>query len=175
VVVAKIMFRGFDAGWESTPYYIVVRQWQLADSTFAPHWYGLMGFTDLILDEYDNLTFKHFPGWYSFQTISHIFYSKSKTKPASFDITLSEPVDFSRVYVRNDDECLLVLWNNDDEEDLVSITLPTQKHLYPVKISLFNYRELSDIDYYMNGQSNLVLPNVRIGKAPVIIRLVKGG
>ncbi len=174
IEVAKIMFRGFDAGWDSTPYYIVVRQWQLADGTFAPHWYGLMGFTDLILDPYDNLTFKHYPAWYSFQTISHIFYSKSKTKPAPFKINLSQPLDFSRVYVRNDYECLLVLWNNGDKEETVTITLPTQKYRYPVKISLFNYREISDVSYKTEGENNLVMPDVKVGKAPVIIRLVKG-
>jgi hypothetical protein len=170
--VAKIMFRGFDAGWESTPYYIVVRQWQLADGTFAPHWYGLMGFTDLVLDSYDNLTFKHYPAWYSFQTIAHIFYSQSKTTPASFHIKMSKPVDFYRVYTRNDYECLLVLWNNEEKEESVSITLPTQKYLYPVKISLYNYRELSDVTYDLKGEKDLVMPEIRVGKVPVIIRLV---
>ncbi len=172
IEVAKIMFRGFDAGWASTPYYIVVRQWQLADGTFAPHWYGLMGFTDLVLDAYDNLTFKHYPAWYSFQTISHIFYSRSKTKPAPFDIKMSEHVDFSRIYVRNNYECLLVLWNNEKNIESVSIMLPTQKYLYPVKVSLFNYRKLADVSYQLQGENELVMKNVRIGNAPVIIRLV---
>jgi hypothetical protein len=174
IEVAKIMFRGFDAGWESTPYYIVVRQWQLADGTFAPHWYGLMGFTDLLLDPYDNLTFKHYPGWYSFQTIAHIFYSRSKTAPASFQIKMSKPVDFYRVYTRNNYECLLVFWNNEEKEESVNIILPTQQYLYPVKISLFNYRELTDVAYQLQGENELVMPDVRIGQAPVIIRLVAG-
>jgi hypothetical protein len=172
IEVAKIMFRCFDAGWDSTPYYIVIRQWRLSDGTFAPHWYGLMGFTDLVLDVYDNLTFKHFPAWYSFQTISHIFYSKSKTKPASFDIDLSKSVDFARIYVRNDYECLVVLWNNDEREESVSITLPTQKYLYPVKISLFNYRVISDLPYQFKGENQLFIQQVCVSKAPVIIRLV---
>jgi hypothetical protein len=172
IEVAKIMFRGFDAGWDSTPYYIVVRQWRLADGTFAPHWYGLMGFTDLVLDVYDNLTFKHFPAWYSLQTISHIFYSKSKTEPAPFDIELSDSVDFSRIYVRNDYECLIVLWNNGEKEEYISITMPTQKYMYPVKISLFNHHKLSDMNYHLEGEENLVMPKIRVGKAPVIIRLV---
>jgi hypothetical protein len=174
IEVAKIMFRGFDAGWDSTPYYIVVRQWQLADGSFAPHWYGLMGFTDLVLDAYDNLSFKHYPAWYAFQTISHIFYTKRQTKPAPFMIKLSETVDFSRVYIRNAYECLLVLWNNEDKEQTVMITLPTQKYRYPVKVSLFNYRELTDVVYRLVGDNELVIPEVRVGRAPVIIRLVKG-
>jgi hypothetical protein len=172
IEVAKIMFRGFDAGWESTPYYIVVRQWQLADGSFAPHWYGLMGFMDLKLDVYDNLTFKHYPAWYSFQTIAHIFYSQSKTMLAPFEIKLNKPLDFSRIYVRNDYECLLVLWNNEEKEESVSITLPTQKYIFPVKISLFNYRELSDVTYRLEGKNDLVIPDVRVGRVPVIIRLV---
>jgi hypothetical protein len=171
-MVAKVMFRGFDAGWDSTPYYIVMRQWQLADGTFAPHWYGLMGFTDFVLDDYDNLTFKHYPGWYSFQTISHLFYSKSKIKPANFEMELSEKIDFSRIYVRDNYECLIVLWNNEGETKPVTITLPNQKYTYPVKISLFNYRELSDVNYELKGSDNLVLPNIQVGKAPVILRLV---
>jgi hypothetical protein len=81
-------------------------------------------------------------------------------------------VDFTRIYVRNDYECLIVLWNNREKEELINITLPTQKYLYPVKISLFNYRELSDLPYQLEGENRLLIPNIRIGRAPVIIRLV---
>ncbi|MFC2124735.1 hypothetical protein ACFLU5_07985 [Bacteroidota bacterium] len=174
IEVAKVMFRGFDAEWDVTPYYIVVRQWQLADSTFAPHWYGMMGFMDLVLDAYENLTFKHYPAWYSFQTISHIFYSKSKskTKPAPFAMDIDEHVDFAKVYKRNNYECLLVMWNNDDNEQEISITLPTQKFKYPVQVSLFNYNVLEDIDYQLNDKNQLIMPHVLVGQTPVIIRLV---
>ena len=172
IEVAKIIFRCFDAGWDSTPYYIVIRQWRLADGTFAPHWYGLMGFTDLVLDADDNLTFIHFPAWYSFQTISHVFYSKNKTKPAPFNMKLSTSVDFSRIYVRNNYECLIILWNNRQGEESVSITLPTQKYIYPVKISLFNHRKVSDIPYQLEEKNRLLIQDIRIGRAPVIIRLV---
>jgi hypothetical protein len=85
---------------------------------------------------------------------------------------MSESVDFSRIYVRNDYECLLVLWNNEEKEESVSITLPTQKYIFPVKISLFNYRELSDVTYRLEGKNDLVIPDVRVGTVPVIIRLV---
>ena len=170
--VAKIMFRCFDAGWESTPYYIVVRQWRMADGSFAPHWYGLMGFTDLLLDDYGNLTFKHYPAWYALETITHIFYNKGRTKPAPFDIKLDKPVDFSRIYVRDDVECLLVLWNKEPLEEKVRLTLPVQKYLYPVKISLFNYREITDIPYQLEGEKILIFPELKIGQIPVIIRLV---
>ena len=92
-----------------------------------------------------------------------------KEKLKILDLAL---VDFSRVYVRNDYECLLVLWNNEDNEESVNIILLSQKYRYPVKVSLFNYRDLLDVFYRLDEENNLVMPDVKIGKAPVIIRLV---
>jgi len=173
ILVGKIMFRCFDAGWDSTPYYIVVRQWQLADGSYAPHWYGFFGFLEPVLDKYDNMTFKKYPGWYSFQTISHIFYSKSNTKLAPYKMKLSKDVDFSRVYLRNNYECLLVLWNNKaGKKTTTSITLPNQKYKYPVHINLCNYRQYNDLPYQLNTDGSLVIPDVKVTDRPVIIRLI---
>ena len=97
---------------------------------------------------------------------------KGRTKPAPFDIKLDKPVDFSRIYVRDDVECLLVLWNKEPLEEKVRLTLPVQKYLYPVKISLFNYREITDIPYQLEGEKILIFPELKIGQIPVIIRLV---
>jgi len=172
-LIAKVMFRCFLSGWESTPYYIAVRRWVLPDGSTAPHWYGLFGFMDLVVDEHENLTVRRWPGWYAFQTISHIFYDRNSTDIASFDVSLSEPVDFVKVLVRNDYECLLVLWNHDDENSKsVDITLPTQKYSYPVQVSLLNYRKLVDLPYSRMGSEQLILNDVKITAEPTIIRLV---
>jgi len=198
VLMAQRMFKLFDANWDRAPYYISIRQWVLGDDTQVPHWYGFFGFADLIVDKYDNLTVKHYPGWYAYQTIAQIFYSQSKTHPAPFEMGLSEPVDFDRIYVRDNYECLIVLWNkpamkvtaqeylNDQPSrppetvpDLdrpgkvttTSITLPTQRYAYPVHIFLFNYQKLTDLPYRL-ADDKLVIPDVTVGTAPVIIRLV---
>ena len=172
VRVAKNMFYCFDVGFHSAPYYILVRQWVLADGSVAPHWYGLFGFSDLCVDHYDHLTVKHYPAWYAIQTIANIFYSHSATQPAPFKLQLSQPVDFQRVYVRNDYELLIVLWNDTTEPRKMSLTLPTRKFTFPVQVDLFNYQKSMDIAYSFADNDSLVMTGVEVSDQPVIIRLV---
>jgi hypothetical protein len=171
-LVAKTMFFSFDADFHSAPYYTIIRQWVLPDGSAAPHWYGMFGFADLCVDDYNHLTVKHHPAWYAFQTIANIFYSRSATQPASFKLQLSQPVDFQRVYVRNDYELLIVLWNDEAEPREVSVTVPTRKFSYPVQVDLFNYHKTMDIAYHLEGNDSLVMTNITVSDQPVILRLV---
>jgi len=172
VEVARMMFTCFDAGMDYAPYYINVRQWVLPDGSTAPHWYGFFGFTDLCVDDYGHLTVKRYPAWYAFQTIAHIFYSRSVTQPAPITLRLGQPVDFLRVYVRNDYELLIVLWNDADEPRNVSLTLPGRKFAYPVQVNLFNYHLAHDVPYLLTEKDKLLIPQIQVGRAPVILRLV---
>jgi hypothetical protein len=172
VRIAQGMLSLYDAGWDRTPYYIVVRQWNLPDGRVAPHWYGFFGFSDIIVDKYDNLTFKRYPAWYSFQTVANVFYDRANTKDAPHKIELSAPVDHELNYVRNDYENLIVLWNNDPEKKVeTTVRIPTTKFKYPVQVSLFNYQITTDLPYRIDGDS-VVIDKVTVTDAPVIIRLI---
>ncbi|MDC0936136.1 hypothetical protein OAS39_07600 [Pirellulales bacterium] len=172
--IAKGMFAGFVAGWDVTPYYIVLRQWVLPDGTPAPHWYGFFGVNDLKVDEFGHVTPVRHAGWYAIQTISHIFYSKDRTKPAPFEIQLSGDVDQSWAFVRDNYECLLVLWNDSGSEPVTTeIVVGDTEFTYPVQISLFNYRKTTDLPYEIDEQGALTIHDVQVTDAPVIIRLVR--
>lgn len=172
--IAKGMFAGFVAGWDVTPYYIVLRQWVLPDGTPAPHWYGFFGVNDLKVDEFGHVIPIRHAGWYAIQTISHIFYSMDRTKPAPFEIQLSGDVDQSWAFVRDEYECLLVLWNDSGAEPVTTdIVVGDTEFTYPVQISLFNYRKTTDLPYEIDDQGALTIHDVQVTDAPVIIRLVK--
>jgi hypothetical protein len=175
--VARQMIELFDIGWDGAPYYLTLRQWVLPDGTVAPRWYGIFGLADWVVSKSDNLTIKRYPAWYAYQTVSHIFYSRALTLPAPFTVKTSpDAVDFLRVYLRNDYELLIVLWNEDSllrpATREVSIELPTQKYILPVQVSLTNYRSVTDVRYRLEGGNRLIIENVTVGREPVILRLV---
>lgn len=170
--VAQMMIAMFDVSWDVTPYYIIVRQWTLADGTAAPHWYGFFGFCDLVIGEDDSLTVKRYPAWYALQTIAHVLHSRSKTVDAKFEPQLTEPVDHTLCYVRDDYECLLVLWNTKPEKQTTtSVRIPTAKFTYPVRVSLKDRTELADVPYRVENDS-IVLEDLKVTATPLLIRLV---
>lgn len=185
VLVARRMFKYFAAGWDRTPYYITLRQWEMPDGKVYPHWYGIFGFTTLVVDKDDNLAVRRHPAWYALQTVANIFYSRSKTLRADFEIEFSVPVDFKEVYTRNGYECLIVLWNDRETRDAgggkwetenfqsrkTSITMPFAKYAYPVQISMSDYRQVKDLPYRIKD-GKLTIGDIEIGREPVIIRLV---
>ena len=170
--VAQMMVSMFDVAWDCTPYYIIVRQWTLPDGRAAPHWYGFFGFTDLVIGKDDKLTVKRYPAWYALQSIAHVLHSRSKTTDAPFKLQLSEPVDHALCYVRNDYECLVVLWNASQEKrSQTTVRIPTARFRYPARVSMQDYRRLDDVPARVDGDS-VVLENVDVGAMPCIIRLV---
>ncbi len=171
--IARIMFQAFAADWDSAPYYIAVRQWVLSDGTRAPHWYGYFGFQDLHIDAHDNLTVKRYPGWYAYQTIAQVFHSRKATRPAPFDMKLSTPAENATCLVHDERECLIVLWNEHGQPAKpTTVTLSTQRYRYPVRIALFNHRQTLSLPYTLDGEQTLTIPDLPVGAAPVIVRLV---
>lgn len=170
--VATVMFKSFESGWNAAPYYIVVRQWVMPDGKIVPHWYGLFGIEDLLLDSQGVLTFKHHAAWSAFQTIAHVFHSHKTTQPANFAMTTSKPVCQTRVYERNGYECLLVLWNESGQTETLDVELPATKYTYPVQVPLSNWRHIVPLKYEVATAGNLTIRDVKVGQAPTIIRLV---
>lgn len=173
VEIARIMFTCFDAGWDSAPYYIAVRQWVLPDGQAAPHWYGFFGFQDLVLDSYGNMSIKRYPAWYAFQTIAWTFYDRPSLRKPGFDIICSETPDMFRAYERHHrgaDEFLMVFWNRDQTHD-IDIEIKGGGYLYPVQVNLFNHQNWKDVPYQLVKDG--VKMSVEAGQEPVIIRMVK--
>jgi hypothetical protein len=170
--IAQMMVSMFDVAWDRTPYYIVLRQWVLPDSKIAPHWYGIFGICDLVVNADDTLSVKRHAAWHALQTVAHVFHSRSKTSYASFKPELSQTVDHLVAYERGNYECLLVMWNREgDKPAVTSIRIPAVKYSYPVQVPLTDYRRATDVPYRIEGDT-LVIPNVTVGTGPVIIRLV---
>lgn len=174
-MIAQVMIQLFIADWDVAPYYIALRQWLLPDGTAAPHWYGFFGIQDLQINEYDHVNVVRHAGWYAMQTIAHVFYDRGRTPDASFEVNTEEEVDYVRAMIRNDYECLVVLWNYDGAPEVTTdIHLDTDDFTYPVLVSLLNYRKVTDLTYDIDADGGLEIDGVTIKEnEPVIIRLVR--
>jgi len=175
-MIAQVMIQLYLNDWDVAPYYIILRQWLLPDGTAAPHWYGFFGVQDLKINEYDHVSVVRHAGWYAMQTVAHVFYDRDRTPDATFEIDAGEEVDNVRAMIRNDYECLVVLWNDDGTPNvLTDIQLDTDEYTYPAQVSLLNYRTVTDLPYdIISADGGLVIRDVEIeANKPVIIRLVK--
>jgi hypothetical protein len=173
-VIAKGMLQAYLADWDVAPYYIILRQWILPDGKPAPHWYGFFGIQDLKLDKNDNISVVRHDGWYAMQTIANVFYDRDRTPDAKFEVNSSEKIDNIRALVRDDYECLLVLWNNGGAPNVTTdIILGTDEFTYPVRVNLLNHRVVTDLPYEVKD-GKLVIEKLEMKSGePVIIRLVK--
>lgn len=174
-VIAKGMIQAYMADWDVAPYYIILRQWLLPDGTAAPHWYGFFGVNDLKVDEYDHVRVVRHAGWYAMQTVAHVLYDRDRTLDATFAVKTKEHIDNVHALVRDDYECLVVLWTNGGAPTVTTdIRLGTDAFTYPARVSLLNYRKLVDLSYAIDPEGGLVIRGVTMkANEPVIIRLVK--
>lgn len=174
-MIAKVMIQVYLADWDVAPYYIILRQWLLPDGTAAPHWYGFFGVQDLQINEYDHVNVVRHAGWYAMQTIAHVFYDRDRTPDASFEVKTEKEVDNVRAMIRNDYECLVVLWTGDGAPEVTTdIHVDSDEFAYPVRVPLLNYRAVTDLPYDIDADGGLVIHGVEIkANEPVIIRLVK--
>lgn len=174
-VIAKGMLQAYIADWDVAPYYIILRQWLLPEGTAAPHWYGFFGFQDLKVDKHDHVSVVRHPGWYAMQTIAHVFYDRHRTPDSPFKVASGEEVDYVRAMIRDDYECLIVLWNNGGAPTVTTdIHLDSKDFTYPVRIPLLNYRTAADLPYDVDPKGGLVIHKVKMKSGePIIIRLVK--
>ena len=174
-MVAKNMFAWWDLGAATAPYYITLRNWVVNGRTY-PRWFGFFGFEDFVINEYDHLTVKRYPGWYAFQTIAHTFYNRQEAVTPSFDVKSSEPLTMLRAYVREHDggkELLLMLWNDAREAVETELSLATDEFGYPVRVNIFNYNDWQDQPCrYIDGGTTF---NLSVDRDPLIIRMVQIG
>lgn len=112
------------------------------------------------------------PGFYAYETICKVFYSPRELEKPHFRITVKgnkDEIQFHQ-FLRNDYELLLTLWCLG--EDTVDLIIEDSHFLYPVRISLFDYTDISGIPHSIR-ENRVVIQNVRISQEPTIIRLVK--
>lgn len=170
--VAKNMFAWWDLGASTAPYYVSLRNWVIRDRVY-PRWFGFFGFQDFVIDEFDNMTVKHYPGWYAFQTVAHTFYNRDTFRKPSFEVASSEELSMFRAYEHDLDkgsELVMMMWNDKGQVE-TTITVATNEYLYPVRVSTFNCHEWSDMPYDITPGS--LSMKVKVDPGPVIIRLVR--
>ena len=170
MAIAKNMFAWWDLQSDTAPYYVYLRNWQIRDKVY-PGWFGFFGFADLVVDAYDNLTIKRYPGWYAYQTVANTFYNRDDFTKPGFEVSSSSKLSMLRAYehiLPKGSELVLMLWN-DPEEVNVEITIGSSKYSHPVRVNLFNYHDWSDVDYAVNDGKIRVKTSV--GLEPVILRL----
>lgn len=172
-MIAKNMFAWWDLGAATAPYYITLRNWIIDGKTY-PRWFGFFGFEDFVINEYDHLTVKRYPGWYAFQTIAHTFYNRQEAVTPSFDVKSSEPLTMLRAYVRElkgGKELLLMLWNDAREAVETELFLATDEFRYPVRVNIFNYNDWQDQPFQRSDGGTIL--NLKVNSDPLIIRMVK--
>ena len=170
--IAKHMFAWWDQGASAAPYYIALRNWVIRGRVY-PRWYGFFGFEDFVVDDYGNMTIKRYPGWYAFQTVAHTFYNRKEFKEPAFDVSSSENLSMFRTYehkLQDGAELVMMLWN-DSNKVSTTINIATDEYKYPVRLSLFNYNEWSDVPYEISPEGMRI--TLKVSQEPIIIRLVR--
>lgn len=168
--VAKTMFVCWDLALDAAPYYITLRNWNIRGRVY-PRWFGFFGFTDFVVDEYDNMTVKRYPAWYAYQTIAHTFYNRDKFKTPSFKVTAAPEVSMLRSFVhdRGDGKELLIMLWNDKGPASIKLSIESSDYQYAVRANLFNFRKWDDVLYAVGDDG--VSMDLQVDHAPVILRL----
>lgn len=170
--IAKNMFAWWDLGASTAPYYVSLRNWVIRGRVH-PRWFGFFGFEDYVVDDYDNLTVKRYPGWYAFQTVAHTFYNRDEFVAPGFAVTATEPPAMLRAYTHKVDggeELLLMLWHDEKALD-TTINIASRDYRHPVRVALFNHADWSDVAHEISDKG--VSFKLKAGPAPAIIRLVR--
>ncbi len=168
--IARTMFSWWDIGADVAPYYISLRNWEIDGKTY-PRWFGFFGFEDYVI-HHDQLTVKRYPGWYSYQTIAHVFYNRDEFKSPSFKVTSDQPLTKLRAYEHalvSGSELVLMLWN--DLPMKTRIRIDSARYRLPVKVLLSDFHHWADVDHEVSADGCTL--SVEVGPEPVIIRLVR--
>jgi len=169
-MIAKNMFAWWDLGADTAPYYVSLRNW-IVEGKVYPRWFGFFGFEDFVIDEYEHLTVKRYPGWYAFQTIAHTFYNRDEFVKPNFDVTSTKELSMFRCYLhkfQEDRELLMMLWNDSGQVE-TQIEIHSQDFNYPVKVNTFNYQRWEDQPFEYG--KNIIKMNLKVDQSPLIIRL----
>lgn len=170
-LIAQSMYLCWKAGLKTAPYYIALRNIDYKGE-MRPMWYGFFGFMDLIIDQQDRASTRHYPGWYSFQTVASTFYDVNAFKEADYTIgSSSKKTAYIGAHERRDGrELLIVLWGSNGT---TNVTLNTGKFGFPVKIDLLNKDKWTDVEAVRNGAETTLLNIEMQGtRYPIIIRMI---
>src|SRR5204862_6406180 len=108
-MIARTMYTWWDVDTDVAPYYICMRTIVYRGKR-TPQWYGFFGFMDLIIDDQDQATIQHYPGWYAYQTVAQVFHDRDAFSQPDFAVE-SEPADeYLRAHERKGKELLVVCW-----------------------------------------------------------------
>lgn len=168
--IAKQVFGWWDAGTDTVPYYVILRNWEVRGRVY-PRWFGFFGVQDFVIGEDDKLTVRRYPGWYAYQTIAQIFYNRDELSQPGFTVETADVVGFNRAYVRECEggrELLLMLWHNAGPID-TTLRIHTDAFRYPVQVNLLDYKDWRDLPHETDsGVTNIP---IRLGVEPTIVRL----
>ncbi len=171
-VIAKNMFAWWDLGAATAPYYISLRNWVIRGRVY-PRWFGFFGFEDFVIDEYDHLTVRRYPGWYAFQTVAHTFYNRNRFRPPARPVSCSPTLTMFRAYehdLSGGAELVMMLWN-DKGPAQAAVRIADRSWRYPVRVSTFNYHHWTDLPHTVSDDG--LAMNLEVDPNPVIVRLVR--
>ena len=169
-VVAKNMYMWWALNAGVAPYYIAVRNWVIKGKVY-PYWFGFFGFEDLVVDEHDHLSIRHYPAWNTFQTVACTFHDRPSFKKAEFPVTPVKGVSRCDAWQRGKKELLLMLWQDYRRTVYTDVRIASPRFTHAVQVNLFDKSRWDDVVYTVDGKSSITLRDVRVGFDPVIIRL----
>jgi hypothetical protein len=165
-MIARTMYTWWDADTDVAPYYICMRT-IVYHGKRAPHWYGFFGFMDLIIDQQDRATIKHYPGWHAFQTIAQVFHDRDSFQAPDLAIESAPQAEYLKAHERPGKELLIICWG----KEKTTLRIPGRKYAFPVQIDLLDYQKWRDVPA-TNDNNGLLLPDVPLSLGPTIIRLI---
>ena len=171
--VAKTMFVCWDLNLSTAPYYITLRNWVLHGRVY-PRWFGFFGFTDFVIDEYNNMTVRRYPAWYACRTVTHTFYNRDRFSEPAVAVTASPEPGLFRAYeheLADGARELLVMTWSDKGPMSTTLSIADAEYRYAVRVDTFNYHRWIDLPYDVaDGKVTL---NLEVTQAPTIIRLIR--
>jgi hypothetical protein len=166
-MIARTMYTWWNADTDVAPYYICMRN-IVYHGKVSPCWYGFFGFMDLIIDEHDHATIKHYPGWHAFRTIAQVFHDRDGFKEPQFAVESTDfSADFVQAHERKGKELLIICWG----KCKTNLRIESKEYAYPVQIDWLDYEKWRDIPAIVESNA-ITLTEVPLRLAPTIIRLV---
>jgi hypothetical protein len=166
-MIARTMYSWWDADTDVEPYYICLRT-MVYRGKRIPHWYGLFGFMDFIIDEKDQATIQHYPGWYAYQTVAQVFDDRDAFTEPAFVVESEPQAEFVKAHEQKGKELLLICWG----KGKTNVRIASKDYVYPAQIDLLDYQRWKDIPATKDNNNGVTLADVPLTLAPTIIRLV---
>jgi len=165
-MIARTMYTWWDTDTDVAPYYICMRT-IVYHGKRNPQWYGFLGFMELIIDEHDQATIKHFPGWYAFRTVAQTFHDRDAFQEPEFTIESDPPAEYLKAHERKGKELLIICWG----QGKTNIHIHSKGYAYPVEVDMLDHQKWVDLPATQDSNV-LTVDGVRLELAPTIIRLM---